>query len=274
MSYKIHAPAPVLARFVEFFWFFDDLAVSHAMERVLPQGSFELVIDLRETPRKLFTNDAQTSWRNFRRAWISGAHAKFKVIDVLPGACMIGVHFRPGGAAPFLDLPCEELMERVEEIDAIWGSAGLELRQKLLETPSVQQKFGLLEEFLLARLCRANAHFGALDFALGRLLEEPSTTVIAELASELGISHKHFIAQFRARVGLTPKVFCRIRRFQQALSEIERRNALDWVSLAADAGYFDQAHFIKDFGAFSGLNPSRYMTERGEHMNFVPLGSR
>ena len=87
----------------------------------------------------------------------------------------------------------------------------------------------------------------------------------------MGISHKHFIAQFRAVVGLTPKRFCRIRRFQQVLAEVEARQAVKWADLACACGYYDQAHFVHDFQGFSGLNPSAYLTQRGEYLNFVPM---
>jgi AraC-like DNA-binding protein len=272
MVYEMYRPTGVLTKYVEFFWFFDDFFPGYTLERVLPQGSFELVIDLREIPRKLFTNSDQTDWRAYRRAWLSGPHSRFIVIDVLPASSMIGVHFRPGGASAFIPFPADELADRVEELDRIWGGTALELREQLLAAKNPAAKFLLLERFLLDQL--QDDQCAAVDFAIGELIAQPATASISELASHTGLSHKHFISCFRQRVGLTPKRFCRIRRFQQALREIETRGALDWSGVAAETGYYDQTHFINDFRTFSGLNPSRYLMDRGEYLNFVPLDAR
>jgi AraC-like DNA-binding protein len=274
MVYKVHKPAPPLSDHIDFFWFFEGLFPNWTVESVLPRGAFELVIDLRETPRKWFADEHQTHWREYRRGWISGAHSRFLVIDVLPDSSMIGAHFRPGGAAAFIPMPADELAGRVEEIDLVWGAAGTRLREMLLEAPSPERKFAILERFLFGRLQRGASGSSAMDRALRHLIARPSSAAISEIAGELGFSHKHFIALFRHRVGLTPKRFCRVRRFQEALAEIETRKTLDWARLAADTGYYDQAHFINDFTAFSGMNPSTYLTQRGEYMNFVPLDAR
>ena len=101
-------------------------------------------------------------------------------------------------------------------------------------------------------------------------MRDPSVVAVSQVADQLGLSHKHFIDCFRAQVGLTPKRFCRVRRFQRALAGIGAGGAVDWAQLACACGYFDQAHFIHDFRAFSGLKPSAYLAQRGELLNFVP----
>jgi AraC-like DNA-binding protein len=78
----------------------------------------------------------------------------------------------------------------------------------------------------------------------------------------LGLSHKHFISEFRREVGLTPKLFCRVRRFQQVLAQIHSRACVSWTDVAYNCGYFDQAHFINDFRLFAGVNPSTYLREQ------------
>ncbi len=86
------------------------------------------------------------------------------------------------------------------------------------------------------------------------------------------LSPKRFIQVFSEEVGLTPKLFCRVRRFQEVLRLIEKGQHIEWAEIALTCGYFDQAHCIHDFRAFSGLNPTTYLTHRGEHRNHVPLG--
>jgi AraC-like DNA-binding protein len=94
---------------------------------------------------------------------------------------------------------------------------------------------------------------------------------VGSVTEDIGLSPKRFIQVFQDEVGLKPKLFCRVRRFQQVLHAISLGQEIDWADVAIDCGYFDQAHFIHDFRAFSGLNPSEYVARRTEHLNHVPL---
>jgi methylphosphotriester-DNA--protein-cysteine methyltransferase len=88
-------------------------------------------------------------------------------------------------------------------------------------------------------------------------------------ADALNISHKHFIEDFRRVTGLTPKLYCRIQRFQRVLSAIKSCKEIEWAAVAVNCGYFDQAHFIGDFTAFSGVNPSAYIRHRLDYPGFI-----
>jgi AraC-like DNA-binding protein len=85
------------------------------------------------------------------------------------------------------------------------------------------------------------------------------------------MSHKHFIQEFREQVGLSPKLFCRIRRFQKILEQINARERLSWAQIACDCGYYDQAHLVNDFQAFGGLNPSAYRGLHEDYASFVAM---
>ncbi len=113
-------------------------------------------------------------------------------------------------------------------------------------------------------------------FALSHFQAVPHTGAIAEITEQIGLSQTRFVQVFREEVGLTPKLFCRIQRFQQALRHVESHPLMgcpvDWVKVALDCGYYDQAHFIHDFRAFSGINPSAYLIHRNEDSHHVWLG--
>ena len=122
-----------------------------------------------------------------------------------------------------------------------------------------QARFEILEQALLAELARGFEAHGAVGFALRRFMAAPHATTIAGVTDQIGLSPKRFIQIFRDETGFTPKVFCRIRRFQQALDLMEAASSVEWAKVALDCGYFDQAHFIHDFRAFSGINPTSYL---------------
>src|SRR5262245_58709254 len=271
MIFCRHIPGEPLAQFIHWFWFYEDFQPLHRREHVLPDGSFELVINLREETRKLFDRDDGMRYSSFRRGWLSGAHSGYIVIDAMPDSSMIGVHFKPGGAAPFLRLPADKLHDGVVELDAIWGGDARDLRERLLAACGPKLKFRLLEDFLLDRLTPErldDTPQRRISWALDRFQREPQVPTIRAVVDKLGISHKHFIQHFRHRVGMTPKLFCRIRRFQQVLSKINSRGSIEWADIACDCGYSDQPHFVHDFQAFAGLNPTAYLSHRLDEPNF------
>ena len=271
MNVAQHRPGPPLDQFVEFFWYHDGYVPAHRTERVLPTGTFELIINLRDEPRHTFDPGSLRPRKSYRKAWISGVQSEFLVIDTAPDASMMGVHFKPGGAAPFLGFPAGELAQRIEELDTIWGSAGARLREQLLDAPNPNAKFRVLAGFLARRLQREAIPNPAVQLALARFQAEPQTSTVENVLGGMGMSHRHFIELFRQAVGLTPKRFCRIQRFQQVLHDLEKQREIQWADVAYAGGFYDQAHFINEFKAFCGLSPRRYLKERTDHLNFVPI---
>ena len=112
---------------------------------------------------------------------------------------------------------------------------------------------------------------GRFNDASAAILTEYRGLKVKEMADALGVSQKHFITRFSAQVGLSPKRFCRIRRFQAVLDAIATGAPIDWADISCACGYYDQAHFIHDFKAFSGFTPSEYLCRRREYPNHVPL---
>jgi AraC-like DNA-binding protein len=273
MSIYRHIPRSALGQHVEWLWYYDELQADHDREHVLPDGAFDLIINLEDRPRKLFDREKAGRFNSFKRGWLSGGHAEFLIIDVLEGATMIGAHFRPGGAARFLGLPASELCRQVVEVDAVWGAGIWEWRDRLLAARGAREKFAVFEQMLLHRMAAAGAKSGGnpgVTWAIGQFMSEPHLQSIAAVSHSLGVSHKQFIEQFRREVGLTPKLFCRIRRFQEVLGRIHAQKSVNWADVACSCGYFDQAHFVNDFMAFAGLNPTAYMDRRIEgDWNFI-----
>jgi AraC-like DNA-binding protein len=267
-----HIPQPPLSEFIHFLWLYDGYSQPHAKERILPSGEMQLVINLLEDESRFYDRDAPERCHRFRGALFYGSHSQYQVIDTAEQASVIGVHFRPGGAFPFLRMPAGELRETTLSLETLWGAAAVDLRDQLLEAPTHRARFEILERALLAEYYRRRAErHGAVDFALRRILRTPHLTAIQSVTEQIGLSPKRFIQVFRDETGFTPKVFCRIRRFQQALERIDASRSVDWARVALDSGYFDQAHFIHDFRAFSGIKPSTYLASKTRHQNHVPL---
>ncbi len=266
----LHRPGPPLAHFVELFWYYEGLTQPHSKERLLPQGSVELVINLCENQCRIYDRVRQDEFHSFPGAVVCGPHSNFFIIDTAGQAEVLGIHFRPGGVFPFLKLPADELQNRHAGLDDLWGSRAFELRERVLAAPTPQAKVSVLERFLMTRALKPLSRHPAVSFALQEF-QRPESPAVAAVTDQIGLSSRRFIQVFSEQVGLSPKLFCRVQRFQQVLRVIHRGADVDWAGIALSCGYFDQAHFIHDFKEFSGINPTAYLAAKTEHLNHVPI---
>jgi AraC-like DNA-binding protein len=271
MLTRLHKPGPPLSHFVDLFWLYEGYSQPHTKERLLPDGTMELVINLKDDVARIYDAEETEQCKHLRGAIVCGPHSKFFVIDTAEQESVIGVHFKPGGAFPFLHLTAGEIQDAHVSLDMLWGRDADRLRERLLMARTPEAKFDVLEQTLLAQADRPLARHPAVSFALKELEADAHGHAIADLTDRVGLSARRFIEVFREEVGLTPKLFCRVQRFQQVLGLVGMGRNVAWVKVALACGYFDQAHFNRDFRAFSGINPTTYLAHRTEHRNHVPL---
>jgi len=252
------------------FWYYYGYQVPHSRERVLPDGSMQLIINLAEDRLGVFDSRDESISQSFRGCIVSGARSEFVVIDTACQKSIMGAAFKRGGGFPFFRLPVGELHNVQVSLDVLWGAKAPELRERLLEAQTPDARFQVLEQSLFEQAARFTRH-PAVAFALTEFSRAPHDRRIGDVTGQIGLSQRRFIQVFNDEVGLTPKLFCRVRRFQEVLGVIRREPVIDWAGLATDCGYFDQAHFIHDFRAFSGISPTTYAACRGEFPNHVPL---
>ena len=272
MLYRTYIPGPPLSDFVEMFWFHQGQDSPHAKERVLPNGSMALIINLGEDRFRVYDSRNHDLIESLPGSIVAGARSEYAVIDSPNRASLIGVHFKPGGAFPFFKLPAGELHNESVSLEMLWGAWARELRERLLEQDTPESMFGILERALMSQAIRAARprwRHPAVAFALEEFHSDKPT--IADVTDRIGLSPRRFIQLFNEEVGLTPKLFCRIRRFQEVLTLIAHPHEVDWTHMALTCGYFDQAHFIHDFRAFSGISPTTYLANRSQYQNHVPL---
>lgn len=262
-------PEQPLASFVELFWHCEGDANGAARERVLPTGAAQLIISLRDETLRTCGARGGERWEHFRGPLVCGPHSRCSIIDTSPLSASIGVQFKAAGAHPFFHIPAGELHNLNVPLDALWGPAADELCNRLREARTPNARFLVLEQSLRRRLDPEHEGHHAVAFALKAFQAGPHHRTIREVAEQAGLSQKWLSQVFRNEVGLAPKVYRRLQRFQGALTLIGGRRQLDWAGLALACGYYDQAHFNREFRAFSGLCPTSYVAGRGEHQNHV-----
>jgi AraC-like DNA-binding protein len=264
-------PRPPLSAFVESFWLYEGDIPPHKLERRLPDGSMSLVINLRADRTRVYDRSNPEVFHDSRGGVLSGAHSTFTLLDTASTASALGVQFKPGGVAAFLPLPAGELRDEVVSLENVWGASALDLREQALEAETAEGRVRALERWLLARFAPSRVAHSAIAFALDAFRDASSRPMVSSVIEQIGMSQTRFIHLFRDAVGLTPKQFCRIQRFQQTLCALESGAPAPWGEVAAAHGYFDQAHLIHEFQAFSGLAPGAYLAACVAHRNHVPL---
>src|SRR4030095_1184780 len=263
MHFSSRAPVPPLDTCVERLWLLID-APSHSKERIAPGGTIELVITLRENELRIYDAAKPDRGERFSGSVVSGTHCGPFVIDPRERVSVMGVHFRPGGAFPFLGTPANELADAHVDLEALWGASAIDLRERLCEAKTPAERFNLLEKALVTHLFRPLERHYAVRFALDTFGRSDSGLAIRDVARNAGLSQRRFIQLFAREVGMSPKLFRRVRRFRQALERVRRTAAPDWARVAVDCGYYDQSHLIHDFRFFSKLSPTEFVRQRSD----------
>ena len=264
--FNFFKPKPPLSKFVENFWLYEGYEPEHKTERILPTGTLELVINLRQNELRFYDAEGPENCSRLSGAVVSGASGRGFAPDTAEVDFIIGVHFKPGGAFPFLGLPAGDLADTHVDLEILWGPSAGRLRERLCEARTSAERFQLLQEALLSRLCHGVKQHYAVSAALEMFGKNQAAQRVREAAKYLGLSQRRFIQVFKAEVGMTPKLFSRIQRFQQTRAFIQHNPSINWADLAVDLGYFDQSHFIREFLEFSGLSPTDYINR---HKHFI-----
>jgi AraC-like DNA-binding protein len=194
-------------------------------------------------------------------AFVMGAHGSSLVLEGDCAPSYLEVLLAPLGAYTLLGLPMDELSGQTVDLVDVLGAAGRRLTEQLRETPSWRRRFALMDQFLLRRLAVGPRPSPEVGWVWERLVATGGAVPIGRIANEVGWSHKHLIARFRQQVGLRPKTAARLVRFGGVWRRLDERRPLDWGRVAADAGYADQAHLVRDFRRFTGTTPTEFQAQ-------------
>src|SRR5258705_1913302 len=272
MFYLKYAPGPPISEFVDHFWLFDG-GQTPRKERIVPSGTIELVINLRDDEIRIHDRERSEQLTRFPGAVLSGTYSSIFVVDAMQHESMLGVHFKPGGAFPFLGTLANELTDAHADLADLWGRSGLELRERLCVVSTHRERFQIMEEVLTDRLRRSRKGHLAVAIALNGFGPYGTRASVRDIAQAVGIWQRRFSKVFAAQVGLTPKVFCRVLRFQRVRTLAGQIEKHDWAWIASTCGYFDQSHLINDFQEFSGFSPTEYLRRLRQHQQDSRLKS-
>ncbi|HEY1307814.1 MAG TPA: AraC family transcriptional regulator [Vicinamibacterales bacterium] len=269
MQFHHRVPRPPLDAFVNVIWLCRNDPRPVALERVLPTGAAQLIVNLKEDETRIYDPEEPLDVTVTDGTVLTGVQSRFQIIDTSEQECVAGVAFKPGGVAAFFSAPAHETSDADTSLELLWGRRrASDLRDQLLERNDPDAQLDVIERALSEVLRPAGVH-PAVAFALRAFDRAPLTTNIAAVTDAIGMSAKRFIERFRSEVGFSPKRYCRIRRFQRAVTRAHRGHLVDWPQVALECGYYDQAHFIHEFRSFAGLTPTGYQGARTAFQNHV-----
>ncbi len=267
MIYIEHKPAIPLTPFIRALWYASSPSVAYERERILPSGCVEIILNLNRD----FLMDCAEGQpdRPNSPALVVGARSVYEIVDTADMASLIGIHFHPGGFAPFVRSRADEFSNRNMPLEDLWGASIGILRDDLREVEGARAKLVFLERHLIELLRTPKPRHAAVDFALREFNRDSRVATVEAVSRSVGWSSRRFSQVFREEVGFSPKVWCRIHRFQRVVRRLHAGDDVRWAELALDCGYYDQSHFANEFRAFSGIDATTYSALRTRFTNHI-----
>lgn len=189
------------------------------------------------------------------RAFIAGMCETFALTRSEGVEGGLQVNFTPLGARVLLGMPMHILTGVAVEADEVLGIEGRALAERLRDLPTWEERFDAVDRFMLRRAARATFPDEGLVWAYQRIVRSGGSQPIAALAERLQWSPRRLVAEFRDGVGLAPKSVARITRFNRAVDLAQSDLRRSWSDIAAETGYYDQPHLVREFVALSGSTP-------------------
>lgn len=270
MYYREYLPPQNLAAYVKCFWVLESGPDYQAgpTEQVLPDGCMEMVFHYGEAFHQYQSSQLQRQPRSLLYGQIT------RFIELVPAAqvAMIAVRFHPWGLYPFLGLSPQEFTNECIDLHDLFGQDSRDLEDQILSAASNDQRLQWLQLFLHQQLFR----YQQIDPLIGQigntLIAQGGKLEINEMLQDFTISPRHFQRKFLQVTGLQSKMLSRIIRFQHSLQLAEAPSVNNLTELAYKSGYFDQAHFIRDFKAFTGYTPKAYFKKDHQFSDYFVSG--
>ncbi len=269
-------PRAALRPFVERVWALAETAEAGAYprrrrEHVVPTGGMHLVFRLSDDPLRLFDDQHDREGRVVSTMVVGGARARFYIRDVSTPLCSVGAMLRPGAAEVLFGVHADELSGRHTALEDLWGPRAASMRDELAELSSPEERLNAFERMLTDRLPIVRGLHPAVAHALQQF---QATTSVHDVVRQSGYSHRRFIMLFSRAVGLTPKMYCRVLRFQDVLRRAGTGGLASLIDVAMDSGYTDQPHFNREFREFTGVTPTEYRLAAPRAAHHVLVDSR
>lgn len=254
MIFKKHIPAYPLSQYIQHILYINGpQQVPYLIE--LPDAKLNLVIELEnDSVNTLYTDSKLQGERTMKRGWVSGSNAQAVVYKNNMHSTIVSIRFTIGGFYALTKIPMSEIIYPGLEIDLLLGNTANKLYQLLINEPEIDKIFEHIERYFINYIAD-----NSFETSLVKFIDKNIDNPIDWLVHKSGYSHKHVIQVVKKQTGFSLKYLQRLHRFRKVLNAIQQQGPnISWTSITYDHGYFDQAHFVKEFIHFTGYSPAQY----------------
>lgn len=256
MFYQIIKPSLPLQVYIKSYYIWEHSESDNFFEiHSAPNGYTGMVINYSDP---YAVGGTAGKWESTPRSFVAGQFTTKYKIGIQGTVGNIGVVFLPGAMNRFLKIPALEFTDQRIDLNLVLGSKFKFLEDQIMECDSNEKRIGILDNFFMNSLQGAGNKPDIVDVALSRILHYKGILSVHDLSKNCWLSTRHFRRRFTARVGLSPKLFSRIKRFNY-ISYLTINDFENWQDLVYTGGFYDQAHFIRDFCHFTGKKPTDYV---------------
>lgn len=263
MIYRIFHPVPVLSDVIEHYWYskveLNGSLVQHYATPLL-QG---LTFNFRKL-KEQHTYNGKVQELD-KQAYIFGQSVSSRIVSTHEnGIDIIGVKFKPLGISKITGINMEHLADQIIAAEDIWGNELELLCDAMQSAATLEQTLSVLEDFLIDKYLRTNLHYRVDDakHALQLINESKGPIAIKTLQEQTNTSRKTLERAFIHYLGIHPKLYTRIVRFNTAKELLDSTDMTNTTPLALDCGFYDSSHFISEFKTFAGVTPTAYLKNR------------
>ncbi len=259
MNYEVFTPVAELQSFVKCFWTLEnDGSSTPERQRVLPDGCMEMIFHYGDHYRQYFEDGSSIIQP---KCFVFGQISSFIEIEPMGRTGIVAARFLPEGLVPFIETAVAELENRAVDLYELFGEEGKMLEVEVISAVDNPSRIKLIEEFLLSKLSSPQTIDNVTKACVQAIFQSQGQLGVVELADKMNINRRNMERRFISAVGLSPKQLSRVARLQATLKMLEQKQYSSLTSLAYESGYYDQAHFIKDFKEFTGLSPKSFFSE-------------
>lgn len=259
MQYQIYDPIPALKSFVKCFWtLVDDKPSKPERQRIIPDGCMEMIFHYGDLYKQYFEDGSSIIQP---RSFIFGQITSYIEISPTGNSGIIAARFLPEGLNPFLTIPVSSLGNKAVGLEKIFGAEGKTLEETVISASETRQRIKLIEQFLTKILKKPQAIDTITKACVKEIFQSQGQTAVMELTHKVNINRRNMERRFATAIGMSPKQLAKVVRLQAAVKMLGQKKIRSLTSLAHENGYYDQAHFIKDFKEFSGISPKMFFAD-------------
>ncbi|HKP70295.1 MAG TPA: helix-turn-helix domain-containing protein [Pyrinomonadaceae bacterium] len=269
MNYQESRPTSDLCQIVKCYWALEyDKQHGSQPELVLPDGCPEIVFNLSDRFLRVHSDSEERQPGTL----FAGQMSRSIMLRPSGSVKLFGVRLQPAGASSLVNFPVSEITDAIVGFDDACGREGRELEERLNLATTFEERIWIFEAWVRTKRSQTVNRDQLASEASLLIAEGRGSHSISTIANRIGVSERRLERHFKHRIGISPKTFSRIVRFQAVVRSVQNDMTVDVLETALDLGYYDQSHLIRDFREFSGITPQAFF-ERTHQISDIFTGA-